>query len=48
MLAVAVLSLVVYALAIRTRLPAARALEYVDALTAEAEAEDAEMQGPRV
>ena len=47
MLAVALLSLVVYALAIRTRLPAERALEYVDALTAEARAEDAEIQRPR-
>jgi amino acid transporter len=47
MLAVALLSLVVYALAIRTRLPAERALEYVGALTAEAEAEDAEIQRPR-
>jgi amino acid transporter len=47
MLAVALLSLVVYALAIRTRLPAERALEYVGALTAEARAENVEIQHPR-
>jgi amino acid transporter len=45
-LAVAVLGLAVYALAIRTRLPAARALENVGDLTAEAEAEDAELRNP--
>jgi hypothetical protein len=39
--AVALLSLAVYAFAIRTRLPAERALDYVGDLTAEAEAEDA-------
>jgi len=39
MLAVAFLSLAVYAFAIRSRLPAGRALEYVGDLTAEAEAE---------
>jgi hypothetical protein len=32
--------------AIRSRLPAQRALEYVGDLTAEAEAEDAELQRP--
>jgi amino acid transporter len=41
-LAVALLSLAVYAFAIRSRLPAEQALEYVGDLTAEAEAEDAE------
>jgi hypothetical protein len=41
-LAVALLSLAIYALAIRSRLPAHRALEYVGDLTSEAEAEDAE------
>ena len=40
-LAVALLSVVVYALAIRCRLPAAQALERVGDQTAEAEAEDA-------
>jgi amino acid transporter len=40
-LSVAVLSLAVYALAIRSRLPAERALAYVGDLTAETEAEDA-------
>jgi hypothetical protein len=44
-LAVAVLGLGVYALAIRSRLPAERALDYVGDLTVEADAEDAE--GPR-
>jgi hypothetical protein len=39
MLAVALLSLAVYALAIRSRLPSARALDYVGDLTAEAEAD---------
>src|SRR5436305_1411277 len=43
-LAVAVLSLAVYALAIRTRLPDERALENVGDLAAEAEAEDAEIR----
>jgi len=38
-LAVALLSLGVYAFAIRSRLPAERALEYVGDLTAEAEAD---------
>ena len=38
-LAVAVLSLAVYALTIRGRLPAERSLEYVGDLTAEADAE---------
>jgi amino acid transporter len=41
-LAVALLSLAVYAFAIRTRLAAEQTLEYVGDLTAEAEAEDAE------
>jgi amino acid transporter len=41
-LAVALLSLAVYALAIRSRLPAAQALENVGDLTTEAETEDAE------
>jgi amino acid transporter len=41
-LAVALLSLGVYALAIRNRLPAERALDYVGDLTVEAEAEPAE------
>jgi hypothetical protein len=41
-LAVALLSLAVYAFAIRSRLPAERALAYVGDLTAEAEADDAE------
>jgi amino acid transporter len=40
-LAVALLSLAVYALAIRSRLPATQALEYVGDLAAEAEAENA-------
>jgi hypothetical protein len=43
-LAVAILSLVVYAFAIRSRLPAERALDYVGDVTAEAEADDAEMR----
>jgi amino acid transporter len=41
-LAVALLSLAVYAFAIRSRLPAEQALDYVGDLTAEAEADDAE------
>jgi amino acid transporter len=41
-LAVALLSLAIYALAIRSRLPAERAIENVGDLTAEAEAEDAD------
>lgn len=41
-LAVALLSLAVYAPAIRSRLPAEQALEYVGDLTAEAEAEEVE------
>jgi amino acid transporter len=41
-LAVALLSLSVYAFAIRARLPARRSLEYVGDLTAEAEADDTE------
>jgi hypothetical protein len=41
-LAVAILSLAVYAIAIRSRLPAEQALDYVGDLTAEAEADDAE------
>jgi amino acid transporter len=41
-LAVAFLSLAVYATAIRSRLPAERALEYIGDLTAESEADDAE------
>jgi hypothetical protein len=40
-LAVALLSVIVYAVAIRSRLPADRALDYVGDLTTEAEAEDA-------
>jgi amino acid transporter len=43
-LAVAILSLAVYAFAIRSRLPARQALDYVGDLTAEAEADDAETQ----
>jgi amino acid transporter len=43
-LAVALLSLCVYVFAIRARLPAEQALENVGDLTAEAEAEDAELQ----
>jgi hypothetical protein len=35
---------VVYAFAIRSRLPAERALDYVGDVTAEAEADDAEMR----
>jgi amino acid transporter len=46
-LAVALVSLAVYAFAIRTRLPAQQALENVGDLTAEAEAEDAETPRPR-
>jgi hypothetical protein len=46
-LAVAFLSLAVYAFAIRSRLPAEQALGYVGDLTAEAEAEDAETLRPR-
>jgi amino acid transporter len=45
-LAVALLSLAVYAFAIRSRLPADRAVQYVGDLTAEAAAEDAETQRP--
>ena len=41
-LAVALLSLAVYAVAIRSRLPAEQALEYVGDLTAESDADDAE------
>jgi amino acid transporter len=41
-LAVALLSLAVYAFAIRSRLPAQQSLEYVGDLTAETEADDAE------
>jgi amino acid transporter len=41
-LAVALLSLAVYAFAIRSRLPAEQSLDYVGDLTAEAEADDAE------
>jgi hypothetical protein len=43
-LAAAILSLAVYALAIRTRLPAAQALKNVGDLTAEAEAVDTEIR----
>jgi amino acid transporter len=46
-LAVAFLGLAVYAFAIRTRLPAEQALENVGELTAEAEAEDAQILHPR-
>ena len=46
-LAVAVLSLAVYAFAIRSRLPAEQALRYVGDLTAEAEVEDAVTLRPR-
>ena len=45
-LAVALLSVVVYAIAIRSRLPAEQALEKVGDLTAETEAEDAETRHP--
>jgi amino acid transporter len=45
-LAVAVLSLAVYALAIRSRLPAERALHHVGDLTAESEADIVEGQAP--
>src|SRR5436305_1355422 len=44
MLAIALLSLAVYALAIRSRLPAEQALEYIGDSAAEAEAEDAEIR----
>jgi hypothetical protein len=47
-LAVALLSLAVYAFAVRSRLPSERALDYVGDLTAEAEADDAEAPGPTV
>jgi amino acid transporter len=47
-LAVALLSLAVYVLAIRSRLPSERAVDYVGDLTAEAEADDAEARGPTV
>jgi len=43
MLAAAILSLAVYAYAIRGRLPAGRPLDYVGDLAAEAEAEVAEV-----
>jgi amino acid transporter len=46
-LAVAILSLAVYAFAIRSRLHAEQTLGYVGDLTAEAEAEDAEILRPR-
>jgi amino acid transporter len=46
LLAVALLSLAVYAIAIRTRLPAAQALEHVGDLTAEVELEGACPDGP--
>ena len=46
-LAVALLSLAVYALAIRSRLPAEQALEYIGDLTVEAEAEDAQHDARR-
>src|SRR6266536_3329988 len=46
-LAVALLSLAVYAVAIRSRLPAERALEYVGDLTVEAEAENAQTRRAR-
>jgi amino acid transporter len=46
-LAVALLGLAVYAIAIRSRLPAEQALENVGDLTAEAEAEDAETRRAR-
>jgi hypothetical protein len=45
-LAVALLSLVVYAFAIRSRLPAEQTLDYVGDLTAEAEAADAQTRRP--
>ena len=47
MLAVAILSLGVYAFAIRSRLPAGQALDYVGDLSAEAEAEDARTRPAR-
>jgi amino acid transporter len=48
-LVVALLSLAVYAFAIRSRLPAQQALDYVGDLTAEAEADDAETRrAPRL
>jgi amino acid transporter len=46
-LAVAFLSLAVYAVAIRSRLPAEQAVQYVGDLTAEAKADDAETRRPR-
>jgi hypothetical protein len=46
-LAVALLSLAVYATAIRSRLPAEQALEYVGDLTVEAEAENAQTRRGR-
>ena len=48
MLAVALLGLAVYALAIRCRLPAAQALEYIGDPTAEAEAEHADRPARRL
>jgi len=47
MLAVAILSLGVYAFAIRSRLPAGQALDYVGDLSAEAEADDARTRPAR-
>src|SRR5436190_4043147 len=47
-LAVALLSLAVYVLAIWSRLPSERAVDYVGDLTAEAGADDAEARGPTV
>jgi len=46
-LAVALLSLAVYAFAIRSRLSAGQALEYIGDLTVEAEAEDAQHDARR-
>jgi amino acid transporter len=46
-LAVALLSLVVYAFAIRSRLPSEQALDYVGDLTAEAEADEAQTRRAR-
>ncbi|MFL5968633.1 MAG: hypothetical protein ACJ74L_03475, partial [Gaiellaceae bacterium] len=45
-LAVALLAVFIYTLAIRSRLPAERTLEYVGAVTSEAEPEDAEPRRP--
>jgi hypothetical protein len=45
-LAVAILGVFIYALAIRSRLPAERTLEYIGDVTSEAEPEDGESRRP--